>query len=288
MVDLVVQALVNGLLIGAVYATVAGGLTLVFGVMNIINLAHGDFLMLAMYASFFMYTLTGMDPFVGILVVLPVSCLFGYIVYKILIKRVVHATPVTQVLLTFGLSLVLQNAALGLFSANFRTIDLPYGQSTVSVGNLIIGVPQLFGFVLATGLSIGFYWILKSTDIGRAIRAVSQNPEAAMLMGIDVNRVSLIAFICGVGFLGVAGPVVSSYLYVAPAVGNVFLLVAFVVVVMGGLGNFLGALVSGFIVGAIESVSSVLIQGSWASAVTMAIFIVILMFRPEGLFGEAK
>jgi branched-chain amino acid transport system permease protein len=276
------------LLIGAVYAVVAGGLTLIFGIMNIINLAHGDFLMLAMYATFFLFVLFGIDPFLAIFFVFPLSFVIGIAVYQVLIKRVAFAMPVNQVLVTFGLSLIIQNAALAVFSPNYRSIDLPYGQNTVVLGNLIVGVPQLLGFVLATSLCLSFYWVLKSTDLGRSIRAVSQNREAALLMGINVNRVAMIAFGCGIGLLGIAGPVVASYLYIAPSVGNIFLMTAFVVVVMGGLGSFLGALVSGFVVGVIESVASVLIQASFAPAVTMAVFIIVLMFRPEGLFGGSK
>lgn len=285
---LILQAALNGLIMGSTYAMIAGGLTIIYGVMDIINLTHGDFLMLAMYATFFLFTYLYIDPFISIVVVTPVLFAFGALCYKVFIKPIAHAPPVNQVLLTFGLSLFLQNLALLFFSADFRTIDLKYGQSTFALGNLVIGMPQLIGFTMATGLSFACYWMLKSTDIGRMIRAASQNREAAALMGINVNKIFLIAFSFGVGLLGIAGPIVSTFFYTAPSVGTMFLVTAFVIVVLGGMGDFLGALLGGFMIGIVESVASVLVPGSQAPAFTMALFIAVLMFRPQGLLGGAK
>ena len=279
------QSIVTGLVMGGIYALVAVGLTLVFGVMRILNLAHGEFLMMAMYGSFFMHSLFGLDPYVSIVIIFPLFFLIGSGFFRSLIAPILSAPPVNHALLTIGVSIFLQNLALFLFTADFRTISLNYSQIKITLGPAIIDLPQLLALLTSIVLTIIFYWLVKFTDLGRCIRAASQNREACILAGIDVRRIYRITFGLGTACVGVGGCLLSGIYVITPSVGWLFLLTAFVVVTLGGMGNFVGALIGGFIIALTESVGSLFIPIALVPIMKFIIFIALLLFRPQGLFG---
>jgi branched-chain amino acid transport system permease protein len=287
-VDLVLQAIVSGLLLGGVYSLICVGLTLTFGVMRIINFAHGEFLMIAMYATFFFTQAFNTEPYVAVLVVLPGLFVLGVLIFHLLVRPILGAEPLNQMLLLVGLSLVLQNGALALFSPDTRSIQSALLYSKIEVGEVVIGIPKLIAFVVSVGITLALYWQLRSTELGRRIRAAASDREAAALMGINVNRVNLLAFGIGVGCLGIAGPVMMPMFYIVPNIGTFFILIAFVVVVLGGLGNFMGALIASFVVAMAESLGALFMPGSTAPVLPFVLFILVLLFRPQGLFGGQK
>lgn len=281
------QAIVSGLLIGGLYALIAVGLTLIFGVMDIINFAHGEFLMFGMYAAFFASILFGLDPYLVAVLALPLFFLLGWIVQATLIRHVVGAPHAIQILLTLGLSLVLQNLAQYLFSPDFQSLNLPYSGTTFELWGTHLSLPRLMACGVALGVSGLVYFILRKTDTGKALRACAEEREGALACGIDVQRMYKIAFGLGVVCVAVAGIAMTPFFYISPTVGVPFTLTAFVVVVLGGLGNVPGALVGGLIVGVVESVGAlVLPSASLKQVATFGIFILILLLRPQGLFGQ--
>ena len=287
--DLILQALVTGILLGGVYSLISVGLTLTFGVMRIINFAHGEFLMVAMYGTFFFSQYFATEPYVAVLVVLPALFLFGVVVFQLFVRPVLGAEPLNQMLLLVGLSMVLQNGALALFSADTRTVRSSLSMSKFELGEVIVGVPNLIAFVVAIAITLGLYWALKYTELGRRIRAAAADREAAALMGINVNRINLIAFGIGAACLGIAGPIMTPVFYVVPNIGTFFILMAFVIVVLGGIGNFMGAMLAAFVVAIAESLGALFMPGSTAPVLPFLLFILVLLFRPQGLFaGSAQ
>jgi branched-chain amino acid transport system permease protein len=283
--DLILQAIATGILLGGVYSLICTGLTLTFGVMRIINFAHGEFLMVAMYASYFFSQALHTEAYTAILVVVPGLFIFGVFVFQLLVRPILSAEPLNQMLLLVGLSLVLQNGALALFSPDTRSVQSALLYSKIELGDVIIGVPKLIAFATSVAVTFTLYWLLRSTELGRQIRAAASDREAAALMGINVNRVNLIAFGIGVGTLGIAGPVMLPIFYIVPNIGSFFILIAFVVVVLGGIGNFMGALVASFVVAITESLGALFMPGSTAPVLPFLLFILVLLFKPEGLFG---
>jgi branched-chain amino acid transport system permease protein len=282
---LVLQALASGILLGGIYSLICVGLTLTFGVMRIINFAHGEFLMVGMYGTYFFARGSGVEPFVALLVVLPGLFLFGVIVFYGLIRPILGAPALNQVILLVGLSLLLQNGALALFSPDTLSLQSALSLATLTVGSVIVDVPKLIAFAVSILITLALYWLLKATELGRRIRAAASDREAAALMGIDVGRVNLLAFGIGVGCLGIAAPLITPIFYIVPNIGTFFILIAFVVVVLGGIGNFVGALLASFIVAIAESVGAVFMPGSTAPVLPFLIFILVLLFKPEGLLG---
>jgi branched-chain amino acid transport system permease protein len=282
-----VQALISGLLIGGIYALIAVGLTLIFGVMNIINFAHGEFLMFGMYFAFFCAVLFGLDPYVSAVLVLPLFFLVGWAIHALLIRRVVESGHEIQILLTLGLSLVLQHLAQYLFSPDFQTLKVEYGTATFGLLGARVSLTRLLACGVAIGISVALYLFLKKTDVGKALRACAEEREGSLAVGIDVERMYKIAFGLGTACVAVAGVLMTPFFYVAPGVGVPFTLTAFVVVVLGGLGNVVGALVGGLIVGVVESLGEILLpSASLKQVATFTIFILILLLRPQGLFGQ--
>ena len=284
---LILQAIVSGVLLGGVYSLICVGLTLTFGVMRIINFAHGEFLMLAMYGAYFFSTAFHTESYVSVLVVLPALFLLGMVTFHIVIRPILGSDPLNQMLMLVGLSLVLQNGALALFSADTRSVQSSLLYSKLEVGEVIIGLPMFIAFAVSVGITLALYWLLHWTELGRKIRAAASDREAAGLMGINVNRINMIAFGIGVGCLGIAGPIMMPVFYVVPNIGGFFILIAFVVVVLGGLGNFVGALLASFLVAIAESVGALFMPGSTAPVLPFLLFIVVLLFKPAGLFGGA-
>jgi branched-chain amino acid transport system permease protein len=285
---LLAQAFVSGTMLGGVFALIAIGLTLIWGVMGIINFAHGEFLMIGMYVAYFLAAKTGLDPYLTILVTVPALFLIGAGIFRANIQPVLKDPVMNQILLTVGLMLVLQNLALVLFTATPMSIDTPYNRTTFNVGPVVIPLSNLLGLVGSlVGVAI-LWWFLQYTDMGRAIRAASQNRDAATLMGIDVRRTYLVAFGIGSACVGLAASLMLPFYYVSPLVGSFLGLVAFVVVVLGGMGNVLGALVGGLIIGLSETMSAAILPGSLSRALTFAIFILVLLFRPQGIFRRSQ
>ncbi len=270
---------------GSIYALVATGLTLVFGVMRVINFAHGDFLMVAMYAALTMVTLFGLDPYLTILVTAPLLFLFALIVFRLVIARTLKGPEINQLLITLALGIILQNLITILYTSNPRSINVPYASSRIILGPVVLTYTRLFALLLAASSAAVLYWLLYRTALGRTLRAASQNRDAANLMGIHVESTYMLAFGIGLACLGVAGPSLLPIMYASPDIGTAFTLTAFVVVVLGGLGSFGGALVGGLAIGLVESLGRALLPGSYGQALPYLLFIVVLLLRPQGLFG---
>jgi len=284
MTELVLQALVSGVLLGGIYSLICVGLTLTFGVMRIVNFAHGEFLMIAMYGAFFFAQAFHTEAYLAVIVVLPGLFLLGGIVFRLLVRPVLGADQLSQMLLLVGLSLVFENGALALFSPDTRSVQSALTFSKLELGDVIVSVPKLIACLVSVMVTLALYWLLRSTELGRQIRAAASDREAAALMGINVDRVNLLAFGIGIACLGIAGPVIMPIFYVVPNIGTFFILIAFVVVVLGGIGNFIGALCASFIVAISESLGAVFMPGSTAPVLPFVFFVLVLLFKPEGLF----
>jgi len=282
----VIQLIINGLLLGGIYALISIGLTLIFGVVEIINFAHGEFLMLSMYGSYWLFQLYGVDPYVSLLMVIPTFFLIGWAVQRIIIQPIIDAPPLNQIFATVGVSLVLQNVALFLWKADYRTVRTVYSGLSLKTAGLMISFPRLVAFFLALALIAGLLTFLKRTYTGKAIRAIAQQRRAAMLMGIDINRMYKVAFGIGIACVGAAGAMLIPIYYTFPTVGGLFVLIAFVVVILGGYNSLIGALVGGLIIGVVEAFSGFFLSPHLKEAVYFVIFILILLFRPTGLFGR--
>jgi branched-chain amino acid transport system permease protein len=286
MLETILQLTINGLMLGGIYALVSIGLCLIFGVIEIINFAHGEFLMLSMYATFWFFQLFGIDPYVSLLIIIPVFYLFGVAVQRVFIQPILDAPPLNQIFVTVALSMIFQNAAQVLWKTDFRTIKTSYSAKVYYAGDLMIGLPRLTAFFVAILVITILFVFLKQTYIGKAIRALSQERRAAMLMGINVHRTYQIAFGIGIACTAIAGAVLMPAYYAFPTVGNLFALIAFVVVILGGYNSLTGSLVGGLIIGMIESFSGFFISPHLKEAVYFIIFILILLFKPTGLFGH--
>jgi branched-chain amino acid transport system permease protein len=282
------QSLLSGILIGGAYALIGVGLTIIFGVMRIINFAHGDLVMLGMYAAYFLFTLGHVDPFVSIVFVFPLLFLFGAILQKTVINRVLNALPQNQILLTIGIGLILSNTMMLLFTSDYRIISTSYSSGSFRIGEISVSVPLLLSFVITAAVTAVLYWFLMKTDTGQAIRATAQDRDAAQLMGINVRRMSVLATGIGAGLAAVAGALISPTYYIFPQVGQPFTLKAFVIVVLGGMGSVMGATVGGIIIGATESLAGAYISSGLKDLVVYVLFLLILLFKPAGLFGKSR
>ncbi len=278
-------ATINGVLLGGMYTLVACGLTLIYGVLHIINFAHGSMLMLAMFGVYYLLTKLGVDPYVSILVMVPVMYLFGYVLYKGLIGRLAHGRDENILLITLGLSILIENLALMFFKGDSRTISVSYSDRMIELGPTLVPLPKLISFVVAILLCLALGLFIQRTDTGRSIRAVAKERVGARLMGIDVDRIFAISYGIGLATLGAAACLLMPIFYVSPSIGHVFVLVSFTVVVLGGMGSFTGAAVGGLIVGLTESFGGLYLGESLGQIGISLIFILILLFRPSGLFG---
>ena len=268
------QAVINGLLIGGIYALVSIGVTLIFGVVKIVNFAQGEFVMIGMYISFFLANQFGIDPIVSLVVSMPVLFVIGVLIQHFLIRRVLGPNDMPQIFLTFALSLLLLNLALMLFSANYRTVHTSYSDEAFHLGGLYIPVAKLIAFVVAMALSAALWVFLHTTDLGKAMRAASQNRDVAMLMGINPNRVFCVALGVALALAGAAGSLLMPFYSAYPFVGQTFVLMAFVAVVLGTLGNVIGALVASLMMGVAESLG---IQFVGADSGLIVVFAMLLL-----------
>jgi branched-chain amino acid transport system permease protein len=282
------SAAINGLLLGGIYTLVASGLTLIYGVLHIINFAHGSMLMLAMFGVFYLLTLLGIDPYLSLLIMVPAMFALGYVLYKGLIGRLSSGKDENILLVTLGLSILIENLALMFFKGDSRTIQVSYSDRMVELGSTLVPLPKLISFVVAMVICIALGLFMQRTDIGRAIRAVAKERVGARLVGIDVERIYAISYGIGLATLGAAACLLMPIFYVSPTIGHVFVLVAFTVVVLGGMGSFLGAVIVGLIIGLTESFGGLFLGESLGQIGISLIFILILLFRPSGLFGARQ
>lgn len=283
----ILQVIISGILLGGIYGLISMGLTMIFGVIKIINFAHGEFLMLSMYTTFWLVTTTGVDPYIMIPVVALVMFAFGCLIMRGL-QPMLESPATTKMLATIGISMVLQNVALLLWSADYRNIHTPYSTATISFGTVQISVTRLIVFIAVIITATALYYFLQRSMLGKAIRATAQDRRAAMLMGINIYKVYLIAFGIGSALAGIAGTMLLTIYSVFPSVGTMFSLVAFVVIVLGGLGNMIGALLGGLIIGLVEGLSGVFITPALKEAVYFLIFIFVLLLKPSGLLGLGR
>ena len=284
--DILFPSLINGLTTGAVYALVALGLTLIYGVLHIINFAHGAALMLALYGVYLLRTRFGWDPYLSLPVMVAGMFAFGYALQRVVINRASHGKDENILLVTLGLAIVMENLALLAFSADTRNIETAYTLTTVPIGPAMIALPKLIAFAGALAVAGMLLWIVRRTDLGRAIRAVAKEKQGAKLMGIDVEHVYAMSYGIGLACLGAAACFLLPAYYVNPQVGSGFVLVAFTIVVLGGMGSFSGALVGGLLIGVVESIGGLLLGDSLGQVGIYVIFIAVLLLRPQGLFGE--
>ena len=281
-------AVINGILMGGIYTLVASGLTLIYGVLHIINFAHGSLLMVAMFGVFYLVTKLGIDPYLSLIVTMPAMFAMGYVLYKYLIGKLSYGKDENILLITLGLSIVIENLALMFFSGDSRTISMSYSDKMFEVGPLLVGLPKVISFVASMVMCALLGIFITKTDTGRAIRAVAKERMGARLVGIDVDKVFAISFGLGMATLGAAASLLMPIFYVSPTTGHVFVMVAFTVVVLGGMGSFLGAVVGGLIVGLTESFGGLYLGESLGQIGISLIFILILLFRPSGLFGDKR
>jgi len=284
----VLQAILDGLLVGGVYAVISIGLTLVYGVMGIVNFAQAEFLTIGMFVAWFAWALLGIDPVLAAPLSFAVAFAIGWIVQGQLIARVLKAPSVAQIFLTVGILIVIENGSLLLFGSQFRSVTTVYQTMSLTFGPLFISVPYLIAFAMSLACGIALWRFMRSSWFGRAMRATAQNPVAAQLMGIDTALMYKIAFALGVGLTAFGGAVILPYVTVFPGVGGQFVVLMFTVVVLGGLGSVAGAVAGGLAVGVIQALSSLVFPIQLQNLVLFIVFILVLAIRPQGLVGASR
>jgi branched-chain amino acid transport system permease protein len=285
-IDAFAQLGVSTVLLGGIYALIAVGLTLIFGIMRVVNFAHGEFLMLGMYAAFWAFTLWALDPYFVLLVSIPLFFLVGLLIYGLVMKGVIHASHNVQIFTTVGLSTALQNVALVVWTGDFRVMRPWESAVVLRLAGTAFNLAQIVAFVIAVGLTVVLFAFMKWTHTGRVMRATAQDREAATLMGIDTDRVYRLTFAIGIAAVGAAGVLVAPLYAVYPQAGLQFVLLAYVVVVLGGLGDMVGAMLGSLIVAAVEVVGSYYFGAAWKEVFYFLLFIAVLVFRPAGLLGQ--
>ncbi len=284
----ILQALINGLLLGGIYGLIAIGLTLPFGVMDIPNFAHGEFVMLAMYATFFLWSLLGCDPILSILIIVPIFFMFGLGVYTLILRRLVNmnASTPARLLALAGLSILLANYAMYQWGSHHRIVKASYRMLMVKLGPIIINGPLLISFVGCLILTFLLLLFLNRTYTGKALVATAQDKDAATLMGINTPRMYMICFGIGIALAAAVAPFLSTFRVIFPTISGSLTLMGFVIVVMGGLGSVMGALLGGLVIGMLESVISLLLTPELAWVSIFVIFVLILLYKPKGFFGK--
>jgi branched-chain amino acid transport system permease protein len=283
---ILLQVIVSGLLMGAIYALFSSGLTLIWGMMNVVNFAHGDFVMLAMYVAFFAFTLLHLGPAVFIPAAALALFVLGVVVYFGLVRHVARGPMIAQILGTFGLALVLRYAAFWAFSANFVSLPDNLVGGTIDLGGIRIEASRLLGGALALLITLGMHLLLTRTGLGSRLLAVAEDRNAAMLMGIRPDRMAALAWGMGGASAGIAGALIALFFYVSPIVGEQLSVIAFVVVCLGGFGSVPGALIAGLAIGVIEALSAYLIGAVYQDVLVYSLFLAVLWVRPQGLMGK--
>jgi branched-chain amino acid transport system permease protein len=284
--EIFLQGAISGLLMGFVYALIAAGLSLIFGLMEIVNFAHGEFLMLAMFTAFFAWSLFGLDPLLSLPICALLLFLLGVGTYRGVVSRILHAPMLAQIFATFGLAVFFRNLAQFLWTPDFRLIKNPWLSGRVELFGIFIGVPQLVTS-LASLLAFGLlYWFISRTETGLALQATAQDRHAASLMGIDTERMYALGWGIGAACVGVAGALLATFYYVFPDVGFVFALIAYVTVALGGFGNVPATLLAGVLIGLVEVVGGLLIAPAFKYVVVFCLYLVVVLWRPQGLLGR--
>ena len=281
-----IQALINGLLLGGIYAAFSAGFSLIFGVMGVVNIANGEMVMIGAFITYFLFDLIKMDPFLTLPFSLVGLFVLGYLLQRLVINRVIGAPPIMSYIMTFGIHLTLANLALLAWSADPRIITTSYSGAHFSLGGITFPVVQFVTFILAFVIIGGLYLLLYWTKIGRAIQATAQDREMARLMGISVHQVYAVTFGLGAAVTGLSGSLIASFRYVETGMGLPYTIMAFCVVVVGGMGYIPGALVGGLILGVISSLTTHFFTAGWSMAVTFFLLYLILLFRPQGILGK--
>jgi branched-chain amino acid transport system permease protein len=283
---LLFQLIIDGLFIGGVYAIISIGLTLISGVLKLINFAHGELLMLGMYGTYWLFIFYGIDPYVSTFIVFLLLFGVGALLFHFTMRPILNVPEKMQMLMTFGLSLFLQSLAMLFWSPNYRSIQVSYVGSGLFIGGVVINFPRLIAFLLAMGFSGTFFLFLKKTKIGVAIRAATDNRDIALICGVPIMRLYLTTYGIGAAFAGIAGTVITPFYYIEPYVGWPFVITAFTIIIIGGLGNLAGAFYCSLIVGIAESLSILVLPASLKQVATFAILIIVLIFKPSGLFSR--
>jgi branched-chain amino acid transport system permease protein len=284
--DVIGQLIINGIAIGSVYALVAIGLTLIFGIIEIVNFAHGEFIMFAMYAAFWLFTLGGIDPYLGMLILVPIFFLVGVLTERLMIRKIINASPFIQIFATNGLSMVMLSVALILWGVDYRELSPSYQFRDLSILGIKISLCSLIGILVNIGAIMAMFLFLYRTYIGKAIRAVSQQKRGAMIVGIDVPFLYSLSFGIGIAYAAIAGITMSTLFSIHPSVGGVFILVAFVTVILGGYNSIVGSLIAGLLIGLIEVFTAFFLSSHLKEIMYFVVFVVILLFKPTGLLGH--
>jgi branched-chain amino acid transport system permease protein len=288
----IIEDMINGILMGSIYGLTAMGLTIIFGVLKVINFAHGSLLMVGMYATYWAITLTGVYPYLALAIVIPAMFIFGYALQAVVIKPIFIAEknvrePITVIIVTTGIWYILDNLALLVFGPQYRSLaDNPLKGKMLEFGGMFVSQPKLFGFITAIVTASAIHWFMQKTVMGRAIRATSMDREAASLMGINQYRIYNVAFGIGAATTGIAAVTLLPFYNVFPTVGVLFDIKCFIIVVLGGLGSISGALLGGIIIGLIESVGPQFMTATWTEAIVYGLFLLVLFVKPSGLFGQ--
>ena len=282
------QSVLSGILVGGVYALIGVGLTIIFGVMRVINFAHGELLMLGMYLTWVLFSALGLDPYLALAITAPALFLWGAFLQKVFVNRVLNALPQNQILLTIGLGLIMSNTVMLIYTSDYRILTTSYSSSSFLLGDLSVSSPLLYSFLVTAAITAALAWFLLKTDTGQAIRATAQDREAAQLMGINVQFTSVLAFGIGSALAGAAGALISPTYYIFPQVGSAFTLKAFVIVVLGGMGSIVGATLGGIIIGVTESMAAIYVASGLKELVVYVLFLGLLIFKPSGLLGKSR
>jgi branched-chain amino acid transport system permease protein len=284
--EVIIQIIINGIAIGSVYALAAIGLTLIFGIIEIVNFAHGEFIMLSMYMAFWFFTLWGVDPYLGMLLLVPLFFLLGIGTERLIIRKVISASPFIQIFVTNGLSLVLLSGALLLWGVDYRELSPSYLFKDLSLWGIKISLCNFIGIIINISAIIILFIFLYKTYIGKAIRAVSQQKRGAMVVGINVPFLYTLSFGIGIAYAAIAGITMSTLFSIHPSVGGVFILVAFVTVIFGGYNSIVGSFIAGLIIGQIEVFTAFYLTSHLKEVMYFVVFVIILLFKPTGLLGH--
>ncbi|MBW1681225.1 MAG: branched-chain amino acid ABC transporter permease [Deltaproteobacteria bacterium] len=284
-ITIIAQALIQGLMLGAIYGLIGLGITMVYAITGLLNFAHGDFMAIAMYLCLALFTHFNMDPYLSSLIAVPALFVLGLLVYHFLFRRVLKAELLMVVQLTLGMVFIIESSLLLTFTADYESVPNILHAVRFSLGPLSVSGSYLATFLVGGGAGAALYWVLQKTDLGRQIRAISQNKDAATLMGINTTRIQMIVFALAIALLGLSGSLTTSILTMEPYMGLELTLFAFIVFVMGGVGNFLGTLVAGYLLGIADAMGSLFIGGHLGAMVPYGLFVLLLLFRPQGILG---